>query len=206
MFESLIKKWNHKSLSDERFNFLFEDSKNNEVVVFDCETTGLNPKVDEIISIGAVKIKNNKILTNEAIHLFVKQEKQISHKSITIHQIRHCDLQNAIPIEQAIEEFLYFIGNRTLVGYYLEFDVAMINRYIKPMFGIKLPNKNEEVSAIYFDKKIEIIPEGNIDLKFDTILDDLGLPKLQAHNALNDAVMTALMYLKLKNTRSLRKK
>lgn len=206
MFESLIKKWNYKSLRDERFNFLFEDSKNNEVVVFDCETTGLNPKVDEIISIGAVKIKNNKILTNEAIHLFVKQEKQISHKSITIHQIRHCDLQNAIPIEQAIEEFLYFIGNRTLVGYYLEFDVAMINRYIKPMFGIKLPNKNEEVSAIYFDKKIEIIPEGNIDLKFDTILDDLGLPKLQAHNALNDAVMTALMYLKLKNTRSLRKK
>ncbi|SFZ97879.1 3'-5' exonuclease domain similar to epsilon subunit of DNA polymerase III, PA3232-type [hydrothermal vent metagenome] len=206
MFEGFVRKWKQKSLTDERFNFLFEESTNDEVVVFDCETTGLNPKVDDIISIGAVKIKNNKVLTNEAIHIYVEQKQQISHESIKIHQIRHCDLEDAIPIEEAIEQFLYFIGNRTLAGYYLEFDVAMINRYLKPMFGIKLPNRQEEVSAIYFDKKIEVIPDGNIDLKFDTILKELSLPKLQAHDALNDAVMTALMYLKLKNTRSLRKK
>ena len=199
MFNMLKQKWNRKNLNDERFEFLFDDVQSDEVVVFDCETTGLKPKVDDIISIGAVKVKGNKILTNEAIHLFVKQEKQISHESITIHQIRHCDLEEAIPIEEAIKEFLYFIGNRKLVGYYLEFDVAMINKYIKPMFGITLPNKKEEVSAIYYDKKIATIPQGNIDLKFDTILKDLALPTLQAHDALNDAVMTAMMYLKLKN-------
>ncbi len=199
MFNTLKQKWNRKNLSDERFEFLFDDVQSDEVVVFDCETTGLKPKVDDIISIGAVKVKGNKILTNEAIHLFVKQEKQINHKSITIHQIRHCDLGEAISIEEAIEKFLYYIGNRKLVGYYLEFDVAMINKYIKPMFGITLPNKKEEVSAIYYDKKIATIPQGNIDLKFDTILKDLSLPTLQAHDALNDAVMTAMMYLKLQN-------
>jgi len=199
MFNTLKQKWNRKNLSDERFEFLFDGVESDEVVVFDCETTGLKPKVDDIISIGAVKVKGNKILTNEAIHLFVKQEKQINHKSITIHQIRHCDLGEAISIEEAIEKFLYYIGNRKLVGYYLEFDVAMINKYIKPMFGITLPNKKEEVSAIYYDKKIATIPQGNIDLKFDTILKDLSLPTLQAHDALNDAVMTAMMYLKLQN-------
>ncbi len=198
MFSALKQKWNRKHLSDERFAFLFDEVENDEVVVFDCETTGLKPKIDDIISIGAVKVKGNKILTNEAIHLFVKQEKQINHESITIHQIRHCDLDEAISIEEAIEQFLYYIGNRKLVGYYLEFDVAMINKYIKPMFGITLPNKQEEVSAIYYDKKISTIPQGNIDLRFDTILEDLALPKLQAHDALNDAVMTAMMYLKLK--------
>lgn len=198
MFNTLKQKWNRKHLKDERFAFLFDDLESDEVVVFDCETTGLKPKVDDIISIGAVKVKGNKILTNEAIHLFVKQNKQISHESITIHQIRHCDLDEAISIEEAIEKFLYYIGNRKLVGYYLEFDVAMINKYIKPMFGITLPNKQEEVSAIYYDKKISTIPQGNIDLRFDTILEDLGLPKLQAHDALNDSVMTAMMYLKLK--------
>ncbi len=198
MFNTLKQKWNRKYLSDERFAFLFDDMQSDEVVVFDCETTGLNPKVDDIISIGAVKIKGNKILTNEAIHLFVKQEKQINHESITIHQIRHCDLDEAISIEEAIEQFLYYIGNRKLVGYYLEFDVAMINKYIKPMFGITLPNKKEEVSAIYYDKKIAKIPQGNVDLRFDAILKDLALPKLQAHDALNDSVMTAMMYLKLK--------
>ena len=198
MFSALKRKWNRKHLSDERFVFLFDETFCDEVVVFDCETTGLNPKVDDIISIGAVKIKGNKILTNEAIHLFVKQEKQINHESITIHQIRHCDLDEAISIEEAIEKFLYYIGNRKLVGYYLEFDVAMINKTIKPMFGITLPNKQEEVSAIYYDKKIAKIPQGNVDLGFDVILKDLALPKLQAHDALNDAVMTAMMYLKLK--------
>ncbi len=199
MFNTLKQKWNRKNLSDERFEFLFDDVQSDEVVVFDCETTGLKPKVDDIISIGAVKVKGNKILTNEAVHLFVKQDKQINHKSITIHQIRHCDLEGAISIEEAIEKFLYYVGNRKLVGYYLEFDVAMINKYIKPMFGITLPNKKEEVSAIYYDKKIATIPQGNIDLKFDTILKDLSLPTLQAHDALNDAVMTAMMYLKLQN-------
>ena len=193
-----MKKWNRKHLKDEKYAFLFDESDSDEIVVFDCETTGLNPKKDEIISIGAVKVKGNKILTNEALHLFVEQKKQISHESITIHQIRHCDLENAIPVEEAIEQFLHYIGNRTLVGYYLEFDVAMINKYIKPMFGITLPNKKKEVSAIYYDKKIAAIPQGNIDLRFDTILEDLSLPKLQAHDALNDAVMTAMMYLKLK--------
>jgi len=198
MFETLKQKWNRKHLTDERFAFLFDDIHEDEIVVFDCETTGLNPKVDEIISIGAVKVKGNKILTDQAIHIYIKQENEINHKSITIHQIRNCDLEDAIPLNEAIEKFLYYIGNRMLVGYYLEFDVAMINKYIKPMFGITLPNKKEEVSAIYYDKKIATIPQGHIDLRFDTILEDLALPELQAHDALNDAVMTAMMYLKLK--------
>jgi DNA polymerase-3 subunit epsilon len=120
-----------------------------------------------------------------------------------VHQIRNCDLKDAVSLEEAIEKFLYFIGNRTLAGYFLEFDVAMINKYIKPMFGITLPNKQEEVSAIYYDKKICTIPQGNIDLRFDTILKNLFLPKLKAHDALNDAIMTAMIYLKLKNNKKI---
>lgn len=191
-------------MKDERFRFLFDDSEEDEIVVFDCETTGLNPAVDTIVSIGAVKIKGNKVLTDEAIHIYVDQAKALDHKSITIHQIRNCDLHGAIPIEEAIERFLYYIGNRPLAGYYLEFDVAMVNKYIKPMYGITLPNKQEEVSSIYYDKKIPTIPQGHIDLRFDTILEDLDLPKLQAHDALNDAIMTALIYLKLKHTTKLK--
>lgn len=204
MFEKWKQNRNRKALKDERFAFLFDKPHEEEYVIYDCETTGLDPKSDDIISIGAVKIKGNKILTNEAIHIFVKQEKQISHESITIHQIRHCDLDGAVNIETAIEKFLYYVGNRTLVGYYLEFDVAMINKYVKPMFGITLPNKKEEVSEIYYDKKICTIPQGNIDLRFDTILKDLELPNLQAHDALNDAVMTAMMYIKLKQIKSVK--
>ncbi|MGC9351557.1 MAG: 3'-5' exonuclease [Sulfurovum sp.] len=202
MFDRLKRSWCRKKLTDERFAFLFDEPREDEIVVFDCETTGLDPKTDEIISIGAVKVKENKILTDEAIHLYIEQKRDISAKSITVHKIRNCDLEGAVTVEEAVERFLYYIGNRKLAGYYLEFDVAMINKYTKKMLGITLPNRQVEVSALYYDKKLKRIPQGNIDLRFDTILKDLSLPRLKAHNALNDALMTAMMYLKLKNIKN----
>jgi DNA polymerase-3 subunit epsilon len=75
----------------------------------------------------------------------------------------------------------------------------MINKYIKPKLGITLPNKAYEVSAIYHDYKMEMIPQSNIDLRFDTIINDLKIPIMGKHDAYNDATMTALMFLKLKN-------
>ena len=192
-------KKNRSNLKDESFSFLFDEDKSGEYVVFDTETTGLNPKKDEILSIGAVKIRDNKILTSQIFEVFVKNSCEISSKSIEIHQIRPVDLVDATTTHEAISEFLKFIGSKPLIGYYLEFDIAMINKYVKPMLGITLPNKNIEVSEIYFDKTISLIPQGNIDLRFDTILSKCGVPNMGAHNAVNDAIMTAMIYLKLKS-------
>lgn len=75
----------------------------------------------------------------------------------------------------------------------------MINKYLIKKLGIKLPNKAYEVSAIYYDWKMEAIPQGHIDLRFDTLMKDLEIPKMGKHDAYNDAVMTAMMFLKLKN-------
>jgi len=201
MFFSFIQglkaKSNRRSLKEKEFEFLFEEDTSGEYVVFDTETTGLNPKKDEILSIGAVKIKDNKIITSQTFEVFIKNSCEISSKSIEIHRIRPIDLENAKTTDIAIREFLNFIGSRPLIGYYLEFDVSMINKYIKPMLGVTLPNKMIEVSEIYFDKTISLIPQGNIDLRFDTILKKCDVPDMGAHNAVNDAIMTAMIYLKL---------
>jgi len=186
-----------KKLKLEEFSFLFDEDKSGEYIVFDTETTGLSPKVDDILSIGAIKIRDNKIITSETFEVFIKNSQTISAKSIEIHGIRHCDLEDAMDRDEAIKKFLHFIGSRPLIGYYLEFDVSMINKYVKPMLGVKLPNKCIEVSEIYFDKTIAMIPQGNIDLRFDTILKQCGVPDMGAHNAVNDAIMTAMIYLKL---------
>jgi DNA polymerase III subunit epsilon len=193
----LKAKANRSRLKDKEFEFLFEEDTSGEYVVFDTETTGLNPKKDDILSIGAVKIKDNKIITSQTFEVFIKNTGEISSKSIEIHRIRPIDLENGRPTDEAIREFLHFIGSRPLIGYYLEFDVNMINKYIKPMLGVTLPNKKVEVSEIYFDKTISLIPQGNIDLRFDTILKKCGVPDMGAHNAVNDAIMTAMIYLKL---------
>jgi DNA polymerase-3 subunit epsilon len=203
MFEALIRSWKQRGLLDAQYEWLFDPYVGDEVVVFDTETTGLNTKKDAVLSIGAVRIKDDRILTSQSFEVFLKPSREISVESIKIHYIRPCDLEQALEPLDGVKKFLEFIGNRPLVGYYLEFDMAMINRLIKPWLGVTLPNKQIEVSGLYFDKKIALIPQGNVDLRFDIIMRNLNIPKMGQHNALNDAIMTAMVYLKLKHTHKL---
>ncbi len=199
MFNKIRNYFNKKNLKDSRYLYLFDHPLEDEYICFDCETTGLNPKKDDIISIGAVLIKNNTIVASKKFIKFIKPKIKLQENAIKIHHIRECDLEDAEEIETVIEEFLDFIGNRKLVGYFLEFDIAMINKYLFKKLGIKLPNKAYEVSAIYYDWKMEMIPQGHIDLRFDTLMKDLEIPKMGKHDAYSDAIMTAMMFLKLKN-------
>ena len=199
MFRNIKNYFNKRNLKDKKYLYLFDEPNNEEYVCFDCETTGLDPKKDDIISIGAVIIKNNTIVASKKFVKFIKPKTKLQVEAIKVHHIRECDLQDAEDINKVIKEFLEFIGSRTLVGYFLEFDIAMINKYLKPILGIKLPNKALEVSAIYYDYKIEIIPQANIDLRFSTIMKELKIPSLGTHDAYNDAIMTSMIFIKLKN-------
>ena len=197
MFDSFLKNWNRKKLKDIRFDFLFEEPLANEYVCLDCETSGLNPQKDEILSIGAVHIKDNKILMRKTFNIFLKPSKNINVESIKIHHIRPVDLKNGIDAQEAIYQLLDFIGSRPIVGYYIKFDVAIISRYTKEFIGIKLPNKTIEVSSMYYKTIRKRSDYQFVDLRFDTILKKLDIPILGKHDALNDALMTAMIFLKL---------
>lgn len=199
MFRTITNYFNKRNLKDQKYLYLFDNPNSEEYVCFDCETTGLDPLKDDIVSIGAVIIKDNAIISSKKFVKFVKPKTKLQSEAIKVHHIRECDLNDAEDIDDVIEEFLEFIGNRTLVGYFLEFDIAMVNKYLKPKLGIKLPNKAIEVSAIYHDYKIEKIPQSHIDLKFNTIMDNLEIPHMGKHDAYNDAIMTSLIFIKLKN-------
>ena len=198
MFKKLIKNWQRKQLQDEKYAYLFDKGPKDEYVCLDCETTGLNPKKDEILSIGAVIIKDNKILMRKTLNIFVKPSKDATEESIKIHQIRPIDLENAISPKEAILELLEFIGSRTIVGYYIKFDIAMISKYTKQYIGIKLPNHSIEVSSMYFKTRPKNSEYEFVDLKFDTIMKVLDIPELGKHDALNDAIMTSMIFLKVK--------
>lgn len=205
VLENLKKEFLKRRLKDKKYLFLFDDPPKNEYVAFDTETTGLNPEKDDILSIGAVKIKDNRILLNERFYLIVKPEKELKEETIKIHGLRKKDVESGIPIKEAIEQFLHFIGSRPLVGYYIDFDVAMVNKYTKKIIGTSIPNKKIEVSGLYYDYKIGKIPQGFVDLKFDSIIKDLKIPSFGKHDSLNDAIMTALIFIKLKATTGLQK-
>ena len=146
MFEMFFKNWNRKKLKNKKYDFLFDEPKPNEYVCLDCETSGLNPKKDEILSIGAVHIKENKILMRKTFNIFLKPSKHIDAESIKIHHIRQIDLENGIDPEIAIYELLEFIGSRPIVGYYIKFDVSIISKYTKRFIF----RPSEELSNSYF--------------------------------------------------------
>ena len=198
----LKKEWLLYHLGDDRFRFMWDAPPGNEWVALDCETTGLNVRTDEIISIAAVRIAGNRIMTSERLELLVRPERRVSPDSVRIHQLREQDLARGMAAEEALVQLMHFIGSRPLVGYYLEFDLAMIDRALFPLLGMGLPQTRHEVSAMYYDYKFRQLPphqqEQTIDLRFATLMRDLDLPLRDAHDALNDAVMAALAFVKLR--------
>ncbi len=197
MFDRLKRAWQRKRLKDPRFDFLFEPYRGDEVVVLDTETTGMNTKKDEILSIGAVIVRKNRIELGRAFEAWLKPRGEISEESIKIHGIRRIDLEHGEPPETVIPRLLEFIGNRPIVGYYIRFDQRMLSRYTRELLGIDLPNALIELSEMYYRRYRKSSAHEFVDLKFDTILKTLDLPRLGKHDALNDAVMSALIYLKL---------
>lgn len=201
-YEKLRRGWLLYHLAEPDFAFMFDPEPRDEWVAIDCETTGLDVSRDQVVAIGAVRIAGNRVLTSQRLELLVRPERKVSRESVRVHMLRERDVAQGIDQVQAMRRLLEFIGSRPLVGYYLEFDVAMLNREIWPLLGVRLPQRKLEVSAMYYDYKNRRLPmherDRMIDLRFATMMRDLGLPLREAHDALNDAVMAALAFVKLR--------
>lgn len=198
MLKRFLRNRERKKLSDPAYDFLF-DTLPDEWVSFDCEATSLDVKEAEILSIGAVRIRRNEVLSSESFYVLVKPENPLKAANISVHGLRPKDLSDGIPAEEAVRRLLKFIGGRGLVGYYLAYDVALINKFLKPMAGIKLPNPQTEVSELFrrWQQKSQS-HDDFVDLRMETMLKKLELSGLPRHNALNDAITAAVMYLMLK--------
>ena len=200
--DAVRRRWLLYHLADPDFSFMYDTPPADEWVTVDCETTGLDTRRDQIVSVAAVRIAGNRLLTSQRLELLVRPERKLKKESVRVHQLREQDVAQGLDPEQAMRRLLAFIGARPLVGYYLEFDVAMLNREIWPLLGVRLPQPMIEVSSMYYDWKNRQLPPhergGTIDLRFATMMKTLDLPTRDAHDALNDAVMAGLAFVKLR--------
>jgi DNA polymerase-3 subunit epsilon len=189
-------------LADRNYAFLFQPDKSGEIVSLDCETTGFNLMADDVISIAAVKIRGTRILASQAFRAVIRPGAPMEASAIKVHHLREQDVARGLTMREVLPDFLRFVGSRPLVGYWIAFDVRMLNKYLFSLLNVHLPNRRIDVSKLYYDRKFGSAPPGTrIDLRYATILADLGLPSRAQHDAFEDALGAAESYLVLEDMR-----
>jgi DNA polymerase-3 subunit epsilon len=205
-----IKKWfqrkpKHPSLESNEDLFLTFDQdqpiEKCEFVALDTELTGLNPRRNEIISIGAVRIKDMRIVVGENFHTYVRARKPSLKDSALIHRITSEQLDTAPGLEEVLPEFVEFCGAAVLVGHYLQLDLAFINKAAKRILGGRLQNPDMDCAKLAQAHLAYLNRAGVKRISLDDTFQlpklalEYGLPLFVPHDALEDAMQTAYLFL-----------
>lgn len=170
----------------------FENGLNERFVVFDCETTGLNPEKDRILSIGAVVVEQNAIQVQQTFEYYIKQD-VFNKETVAIHGLRKDEIYQ-VTEEQAILDFLDYIQNAILVGHHVNFDIEMINQALKRLEAGKLKNDNMDTNAMY--KKYKYLQEDQ-NSSLDELAKIFKIKSSDRHTAVGDAFITSQLFIKL---------
>ena len=160
--------------------------------VFDTETTGVEPSAgDRIISIGAVRIVNGRLLKQEVFEQLVDPQRSVPRDSIRIHGIKRADLAGQPTLRQALPGFHRFCEDTVLVAHNAAFDMRFLElgeaetgvRFTQPVLDTLL------LSAV--------VHRNLQDHSIEAIAERLGVPVVGRHTALGDALVTSEIFLKL---------
>ncbi len=160
--------------------------------VFDTETTGLEPsKGDEIIQIGAARIVNNRLLRQETFNQIVDPEIPLKPESIPIHGITEDMVRGQPNIDAVLPAFHEFCEDTVLIAHNAAFDMRFLQL-------------KEERTGIRFTQPVldtlllsAVVHPNQESHKLDVILERLGITIGTRHNALEDALATGEVFLKL---------
>lgn len=177
--------------------------KEADFVVFDTELTGLNPKKDSIVSIGAVRMRGDRIMLGSTFYGLVHPRTALTAESVVIHEITPAEAAGSPEIEALLPEFADFCGNAVLAGHVVSIDLGFVNREMKQLYGKALLNRSVDTRTLYqwVRKKEEDacafhggLPESD-DLF--ALAKKYHIPVQQAHNALGDAFVAAQLLQRL---------
>ncbi len=163
---------------------------NNDIVVYDLETTGLNPDVDNIIEIGAVKVHSGRI--SETFSTLINPGKAIPEEVTKVNNITNEMVADKLPIEKVLPDFMRFVNGCIIAGYNnTNFDDKFLRRVCKKC-RYELSNKSVDVFNL---ARANVV--GARNYKLITIAEKLGVTLDNAHRALFDTIATADVLIKL---------
>lgn len=157
-------------------------------VCIDLETTGLNPKSDKIIEIGAVKMLGGK--QEETYSSFVNPGRKLEERIVELTGIRDEDLANAPDIGEVLPEIMDFLGELPLLGHSVLFDYSFLK---KAAVDRKLNFEKTGIDTLKIARKyLASLEHRNLDF----LCDYYHIPH-HAHRAMADAQATCELYHKL---------
>ena len=166
-------------------NISFDD----EFIVFDLETTGLNPHHCKITEIGAVKVKNGEIL--EVFNTFVDPECPIPEDIVKLTGITDEMVKDAPKIDEALKSFFEFTGDRLLIAHNAGFDTGFI-KAAADLCG--MPFENSYLDTVSMSRYVN--PELKKH-KLDVLAKYFDLGDFNHHRASDDSEMLAYIFFRM---------
>ena len=175
------------SMFDQKKNDYWDNDKS--VVVFDFETTGLNAENCQIIEIGAVKVKNGVCV--ETFSTLVNPHQKLGREISELTGITDDMLVFAPDLEDVLPDFHKFVQNSVLSAYNIGFDIQFL---LKAGEKYRYKFDNERIDTLELARqKIPSLP----NYKLSSVVKALDIVLNDAHRAINDAVATAKVFIKL---------
>ncbi|UJF25384.1 3'-5' exonuclease [Suttonella sp. R2A3] len=187
-----------KKIEQAGFHQLLGKAKDDEFVCIDCEMTGLDKRQDALLSIAAIHINGKRILSGSARQWVCKPPAMPTAETIRIHGLRPEDVANGISYAELFAEFLPFIGARTIVGYHIGLDKGFLDQQCQKTLGFSLPNRTLDIGHLFVKRQQRRSGNEHVDKRFATIMHELAIPTLSAHDAYHDALMTAMAFMVLR--------
>ena len=170
-------------------------------VVCDTELTGFDQKKDEIISIGAVMIRNLQIDLGATFHRYIRPRNIEHTKATLVHRITPQQLAAAPPLEEVLPAFIEFAKNSLLVGHCVTLDMGFLNRAARKILGGTLSNPGidtirmaqgyRRVLSGHFHGE----EDGSRSYSLEDLTKEYHLPTFKSHDAFEDAMQTAYLFL-----------
>lgn len=161
----------------------------------DVETTGLHLIDDEIVSIGIAQIHEGRIQTEENFYCEVRPRQLPSHQSVQIHGLRGIDLAKADPIESIIPDLLPRLRSRVFIAHAAWIEYAFLKSHLR---GTRLTFSKEMIDTAALARAVGYSADDKgHEPSLEFLARSLQLPVYAPHNALGDALTTAVVFLAL---------
>ena len=173
-----------------------QDWRRVDYLAIDFETTGLDHKSEELLSVGYAAIRNQSLRLGESHHFLIRPKRSIPEESAVVHGILDDRAARAEPLEEVLPRILRALAGKVLLAHHAPIEYQFLNSVCKRIYGCPFVGPvvdTLELEAREYLARNRAIKPG--ELRLAAARERYGLPRYPAHNALTDAIAAGELFL-----------